>query len=217
MKAFIALALASAAVVSNAAIYDLTADFNSVSNPNGPWSYGYRDSSVSPRINFDSNFNTGTYRGWFQSSLGTNPQISQNQSGSLQNGVPNGSVFMHPGPNGQFASLLFTLPEAGIVSVDGSIGAGDNGDIDFLLLVDGILVDSATDLTTTRDFSATSPMSMPVGTQVELLIGFSGSFLFDSTPVSATVQVGQPVPEPATLAGVALGGLALLRRRNRKS
>ena len=47
-----------------AAMYDPAADFSAGSNPNGPWSYGYRDTASAAFTPVTATFNYGTLDAW---------------------------------------------------------------------------------------------------------------------------------------------------------
>ena len=67
MKALVALALLSATALSNAALYDLTADFSILNgNPNGVWSYGMRPSLTGGRVNFTRTVANYVNRDWWE-------------------------------------------------------------------------------------------------------------------------------------------------------
>ena len=107
----ICLALLMAAPVS-AEVYIAGTDFSSTDNPNGVWSYGYRDSSASTdftafTVSGDYPLDAGIgawYKGWFRDTADPIvPYVAQNTnavSHSLPTTVPviqPGQLVMHPG------------------------------------------------------------------------------------------------------------------------
>ena len=126
---------------------------------------------------------------------------------------------MHPGSAGEYASVLFTAPESGLLTLDSDMRSALGMRVDFQVRLNGVPVYTELAVTTSRSFDLATPVPVAAGQTLEFLVGASTDGEgFDTTPVSAIINIQPaPVPEPATLAGLALGGLALLRRRNRKS
>ncbi|RYG68283.1 PEP-CTERM sorting domain-containing protein, partial [bacterium] len=115
------------------------------------------------------------------------------------------------------ASLLFTAPESGLLTLNSAYGIGDIGAVSIDVRYKGLTVYSRPSTNAAESFAITNPVSVAAGDTLEVLIGTGdGSYAYDSTPVAATVNI-QAVPEPATVAGLALGGLAFLRRRRRSA
>lgn len=215
MKTLFALVLAAAAVISNAALYDFETDFSITNgNPNGAWSYGYRTTLVSSRTLYNNPTSSSSTIAWRSSALGADPNFYKNITGSAFNGLDPGKVAMHPGPAGELSSLLFTVPEAGLMTLTAMFGAGDQGGVDLYVRANGLPIYTRLNTTTGESFTQAIPIPVSVGDTLEVIVGIGdGSYAFDTTPVSATINIASPVPEPATMAALGLGVFALLRRR----
>ena len=196
---------------AHAAGYDATADFQTLSNPGGVWSYGYSplDGAGYGLTLFDlpgtDKWSMSTY-----SNLGT-PAAFMN-TGPTANGVATGQLALHPGPaaNGDLAILRFTAPAAGSYAVTGQFFAGDSGSMQGLIILNDDAAHPLQSFANTTDASLFAPftLTLAAGAHVDFAVGNNGSFLFGSTPLSVQIEAA-PVPEAGT-ALLMLSGLALV-------
>ena len=212
-QALVALSVAGmlGASAAHATSYDATADFQTLSNPGGVWSYGYSplDGASYGMTLFDlpgtDKWSMSTY-----SNLGT-PAAFMN-TGPTANGVATGQLALHPGPaaNGDLAILRFTAPAAGSYAVTGQFFAGDSGSMRGLIIVNDDAAHPLQSFANTTDASLFAPLSLTLaaGAHVDFAVGNNGSFLFGSTPLSVQIEAA-PVPEAGT-ALLMLSGLALI-------
>lgn len=87
--------------------------------------------------------------------------------------------------------------------------------MDIIVAVNGFTVSTTPNVSTATSFSFTSPVNASVGDTLEVFLRRSSGSSVGAKPITATIQIGSPVPKPATLATLAVGGVALLRRRRR--
>jgi hypothetical protein len=133
--------------------------------------------------------------------------------------VERGQLFLHPGPNGEYAVLRFTADQqsqyflsALFVGIDfvGPTTTDVHVLVDGRSVFDGVVSDYA------RGPEFRSFLGLSRGSTVDFAVGFgNGNFFFDSTRVAAEIT---PIPEPS-VAALLLAGLPLLmlRRQTRHS
>ena len=227
--AWFAAALCLACAGANAAIsYDPAADFSATSNPNAPWSYGY-STNLASQLNLYNLPATGSGLDFWQSSVVNsetapnvtfNPSSSADATGTIV--VPADGLSLHPGPNGEYSHVLFTLPSAGTFSISGAFTGEDLGGTttDVHILVDNSPVFSGNIVgpsgpTNTAAFDLSS-ISLSAGETVDFAVGFgsNGNFAGDTTGLAAVIapagtvtSASVPLP-PAVWTG--LGVMALL-------
>ena len=128
-------------------------------------------------------------------------------------------IFMHPidsHPKYVVVRWIVGAAEAGSIDISGNVrkvdpGSDMKGSVTFELFVDGSSLTSSTlayNDTTGVAFDETVTVS--VGSTVDFVIGPNGGIEHDGTGLQATIT-----PEPTTLGMLALGAVALLRRRRR--
>jgi hypothetical protein len=199
-------------------IYDATADFTpDLPNPNGVWAYGYTTDLSAALTPFAGYSSDATAFGWSTNlALGT-PAIFK-VTGSF-NGLAPGQLALHPGPSGEYAVLAFSVPAAGHYVLNAQFLAGDSGETDAAIVFNFISGSTPVVLpfgsTNGNPVLTNFDLFLDQGDQVRFAVGSFGSFLSDSTPVTATLTFS-PVPEPGAFALLlGLGGMAtaLVRRR----
>ena len=199
LKAF---SLAGMLMVANAhaAGYDAAADFQTLSNPGGVWSYGYSPSAGAGYAM--KLFDVASGSAWSMSNYST--------LGAPANGVGTGQLALHPGPAAfaDLAILRFTAPTAGTYTVTGQFFAGDSGSMQGLIILNDDAPHPLQAFSSTTDASVFTPLtlSLAAGAHLDFAVGNNGSFLSGSTPLSVQIS---PVPEPSSYL-LMLGGLALM-------
>jgi len=209
--AAVSLAAALTGTTAQAASYDATADFQTLSNPGSVWSYGYSSSAGAGYAL--TLFDTASASVWSMggyNTLGT-PAAFVN-TGASANGVATGQLGLHPGPlaNGDVAILRFTAPTAGSYAVTGQFFAGDIGSMQGLIILNDDATHPLQVFGNTTDASVFAPLTLTLaaGAHVDFAVGNNGSFYYGSTPLSVQIN-STPVPEPSSYA-LLLGGLGML-------
>jgi hypothetical protein len=219
----VALALALAAPAAAAGqTYDPSADFSAISNPNGPWRYGSTATLGGALTLYPNHVNQQGLDFWqFDASVATPPDVSHNGTASpiLFSGsvpYPPGQLGMHPGPSGEYSVVRWTAPAGESVTLSGSFYRLDPAaTTDVHLLRNGASIfDGTVNSASPVPFTLTTDVLF--GDTIDFAVGFGGNgYNFDSTGLSATIQV-QPVPEPSSLLVVAaVAGLAVTQLRRR--
>ncbi len=210
------LLAAAAWLPAHATTWDAAADFSATTttNPNSVWSYGYNPAALAGYQfeAFDSFAATATTATWNDSnyiSLGT-PAFWKNLSGSTVVTTLPGQVALHPGPDSSAdeAILRFTAPQAGVYSISAQFFAGDSGETDAWIVLNGDFASPLSSLgVTSTNPSYTAPsLLLAAGDTLDFVVGSHGSYFSDTTPLAVQVSA---VPELPT-AWLALAGLGLL-------
>jgi hypothetical protein len=220
---FIAVAAAPAKADNS---WAMPSGFSLTANPNGAWSWGQSDAAGSL-----GSFTPFTYRTMLLEAplpLWSVPGgTDQNNASAYTNtgtaawrNVQPGEVDIHPGPDSHTAVMRWTSPIAGAITLVGLFGAGDHGtgiegNVDVHVITTNGAGTVTGDLFDVLNTPSTQPFNLTTtvapGNTVDFVVGNAGNWYYDSTPIIVTIT-----PEPATLSLLALGGLALLRRRAAK-
>jgi hypothetical protein len=229
------LAASSSTPAQAATSWDATTDFDTSSNPaaNGVWSYGWTATLggtfallSTPQQN--PQFNLYTWNP--SSSLLDLPMIGKSigSGGSVFYTVvvdPN-TLIAHPGPQGQYAVLRFTTPNAGDYRIDSSFFGEDlrgptttdvhvrtNNADTFSSNVSGFGLGSTT--------AWQGVVHLDAGQTVDFAVGFgsNGTYTCDSTGLTASIASISAIPEPpmAALLLAGLAGMAVTRKRRKNS
>lgn len=209
--------LIAVAAASRAA--DFTLDYNTTTNPGATgWTYGLETAlgDSSTFLTYDAHIvDANGYNLWYASSNHSSdvtPEVGLNVSGHSINGDLPGQAQLHPGPNGQLSVARYTIPTSGAAVVAGTFFAGDQGTLNEYVLVNGVTQFSA--MSTGGDEPFAFTFNASANDTVDFVVQADAhGYSFDTTPLSATIT--QAVPEPAPLAALGMGALALLRRRKR--
>jgi hypothetical protein len=204
--------------------YDAAADFDpqTVTNPNGVWSYGYDPAGNGYQFKpFDLLQICGgtTLLCWNDSTyiFSNTPWVGKNIGSTPVNTVLPGQMGFHPGPTPyeDDAILRFTAPSTGQYEVWVQMFRGDAGGTDGWIVLNGDFTTPLASLGHT-DFNPVYHNALLVlhaGDTLDAVVGNQGSYFGDSTPLNYRISL---VPEPGApvllLAGLAFCGLAAWRR-----
>jgi hypothetical protein len=165
----------------------------------------------------------GTVEHWTFPGLVAETNARLNRTDQTSVGVPADTVAFHPRQDNSMAVIRLntTFGTDQVVNVSGFFGAGDQGAVDLYIVDFGFGAGNTTlfsVLNTLGDTPFNLDFVLPAGHTIDFLVGSAGSFLFDSTPLTATIStrgVNGDVPEPATGLLLVLGavGLGAARRR----
>lgn len=212
-----------------AAVADFAADFSASVNPAGPWTYGHAATlGAAPNVSTAmSEYGTGgVIKAW--SPAGTFwPTVGLNTSGSAASfgaadvvTLDAGQGLLHPGPQGEFAVVRYTVPTPFLARLDVAFEGVDaaNTTTDFHVLKNGVQIFGGliNDYKVRQAFSGTYQFA--AGDTVDVFVGWgsNSNYVDDSTGFAMTLA---PVPEPGSgvlfLAGLALLG-SLAGRRTRR-
>jgi hypothetical protein len=163
--------------------YSTSTAFNSINNPNGVWSYGWKSTATGTFVIYDSKWDSGFSRSWYYSSYGSFPNFSNNYASS--GGVSPGETNMHPGSSGQISVLRWTAPQAGTISIKGSFKAGDTGAVDVYILKNTTTLFSKTSTLITESYDQTTTVA--IGDTVDFQVGNAGNYTSDATPIDGVI------------------------------
>jgi len=222
----LALTFNSAGLAS--AQYDPSAQFSSINNPNGVWSYGSESVPLgSPFSLFPGNITVAAspapIDGWEFPAVG--------ELGVFDNGTPlvetvsdltDNAIYqpemlaMHPGPNGEYAIVQFTAPANGFYTIQGTFEGIDTvgPTTDVHLLVNNVVVASGNVVgygsTVPLSFG---PVSLTLGQTLAYAVGDGGNGPdFDTTALIDAQVAAVAVPEPSSSALFAFVGAILVVR-----
>ena len=205
--------------------WNATTDFSTTNstNVNGVWSYGSTGASLTGAFtSYATPLRAGTYYYWQDGA--SQPSMGKAIGGHAQN-VPNNTLDIHPGMNGEYAVLRFLATNSGQYSVDAAFWANSvQTTTDIHILADGVQQFSGAVLASAPHLnpSWTGTLTMTAGDFIDIAVGRgSDSWVGDSTGFSAIISYigpGSPssdLPEPGS-AVLLISGVALLAARLRR-
>ena len=216
--------LAIFAAVSPAyAQFSAVNDFSTTLNPNGNWRYGQESTLGGAFTLLTGSYTNGPSITGFSGSVGGFPLVAKNTSGgTVSSGtitMPNDLLLLHPASDGTYSVVRFIAPTAGLYTIAGRFQALDATTTDVHVLINNLSgFDSSVTQAGTNPDPATAnrtafnlARTFAVGDTVDFAVGrgSNGTYLFDSTGLSATItRSSASAPDASSLALVALGGLA---------
>ncbi|RYG37690.1 PEP-CTERM sorting domain-containing protein [bacterium] len=138
------------------------------------------------------------------------PAAFKNSQVADSHGILLGEAALHGGIDGTIAVASYKFATAGAYAITGAFGDGDSGSVDLYITSGANTYLSSLNVSGNQAFSFI--LNATAGQTIEFAVGTAGAFGSDSTPLSANIDA---VPEPASMAALGLGGLALLRRRRK--
>lgn len=201
-----------------AGCYNASDSFTTNRNPNGVWSYGFSATLGAPMISFFEPGNWGGLEFWRSNIWYNVPGIYFNPtSETIINPTSTimlkpGQLALHPGPNGEFAVLRFTVPSDDVYQVvvefAGADILGTTTDAHLLLngspqrdgLVEGFGPDSS--------WSINANMFLRAGDQLDVAVGRGANqeFTYDATAVAVQICAGTNAPGSCTPSPSGLAG-----------
>lgn len=210
-------------------------------NPNGVWTYGGYNAlpgaftpftsaehlenwgSQLPSNGGNGPFFGGEFQGYgFDTPLAIPAIVVNTTSSSLSpccgiSSYAPGEVFVHSANDGDagapqynLPTFRFTAPEAGTADISSVVTQMHGGAIPVNVLLNGAIVDTQTTSGQNTSVSGSfNDVPFAAGDTLEFVISGRASAAFDAT-IDFT-----PIPEPAALTLIGVGGLALLGRRRR--
>ena len=201
----------AAAPRSFAQIWEAAADYSSVANPNGAWSYGWTPLAGGPLTLF-TNYGPfcGGVSGWRLTGPGVFnlPLVGKNHAASTlcctTVRMPPGRIIMHPGFSGQKAILRWTAPASGSYYVSAAVGGLDFSfptNSDFALRLNGVdllatpvsTFDGPSDCATATSYVTphvyAALLTLVAGDVVDAVVGYGTNLAFngDSTLVDLSI------------------------------
>lgn len=186
--------------------FDPSQQFSTTDNPNGVWSYGWRQSLTDPTFHFYQF--AGTSQGidnWLDS--GNLPGLFHNSTQTLvrigTTFLAPGEIALHPGQNGENSVLQFTAPFAGTYQLSAFFAPRDTspGGTDVHVRLNGAsLFDGATGNGLTASYDGN--LTLNAGDTIEFLVGrgADGSYNDDLTSLETQIT-GTPTTSEPSLAG----------------
>ena len=203
---------------AQATTWNLADNFNTASNPDGNWTFGW-EQSLNGALNLYDTTNNNVQ--WYSSThhSGDNtPTIWINNGTAFNYGVAPGQVSLHPGWDGSLSVARWTSTVNGTIDINGIFGAGDFGAMSYYISQDAtstILSSFANPVSDTFQYA----LNVSVGDTLDFMVGTgNGGYGYGNTPLDVTItssQTNTSAPEPATLAllGMGFAGLGVIRRR----
>jgi hypothetical protein len=204
-----ALAALALGAATNAAAqvtsWDAAGDFSAVSNPNGPWSYGWSATRGSG-FNLDTlTTNIIGVDAWNYSSTQVEPDVFHNGTSTIiapagTNPIPAGGLAFHPGPSGQNAIVRWTAPSTGSYTVAATFTGRDNArgtTTDVAVLSNGVTIWSGeVDGYLAMQSYPASVLTLNAGETIDFTVGFGtdGNYSYDSTGLSANISLIDTTP-----------------------
>lgn len=210
-------------------VFNLSDDFSTISNPNGPWQYGWVSTIGGSLTVFDEVLYP-PYGGdrWNDSTISNTywiPQVWKNNStDTLFNWVEPGDVSLHPGPSGELATVRFTAPVDGTYSLSGYFNSYNRAYMSKYIYKSGATTGLLLSENSSwyNDFSILG-LAMQAGNFLDFVVGptvwnsIAGGDTILSLNITGSFDIPNPpvaTPEPGTvmLLGIGFLGLAYVRR-----
>jgi len=214
---FCGVAILGFTALASATTFDAVAAFSSVSNPNGPWSYG-QTPTLGGGFSLLTAGTCGSLSGW--QSAGNVPWVlGAPGGGTCGTGVdPANMLDLHPGINGEYAIVRFTVATLGSYTIAGSFQGIDRAPTttDVHVLKNGVSIFDGAITTFGVPLNFNLAGSLLVGDTIDFAVGrgADNAAQNDSTGLAASLTTG--VPEPGSLAMLGMGLAAVVAGLRRK-
>jgi autotransporter-associated beta strand protein len=181
---------------------DVRTEFTLESNPNGPWTYGWKPNLAGAFTAFELTESTADWDHWwhnFGSGISSSAVAGVNKSGRTYNGAPPNAFILHPGPQEQPSIARWTAPATGTITLAGEFGKGNVGVGDAYVMHDGTKLWEALNFNQDKPFSLT--IDVQVGDTVDAVV--AGMFGAGTTPLE--LRIGYHAALPSFSEGTAVG------------
>ena len=205
-RLLLSLPLLSLAAFGSADTWNLANDFSFTSNPNGVWTYGALTSTGFHPDLSHSTPSVTVFQGW---TYDGNTNLWKNVTTSTQFGTNPGEVALQSyNYLSAIADARWTAPYDGNFSFDVIFNALTDHNLDYGLNLDGVAQTPSSNGGGMITYGFNN-VSLRAGETLDAYSSYSSDRELDFT------VVGQPTPEPASLAVLGVGALAVLLRRRK--
>ena len=153
-------------------VYDAAAQFSALTNPAGPWTYGYESAlGAADTFTVDAfpfNLTTGLDSWGANVADSGNPSVTHNPGADpvtfFTITVGPGELMLHPGPDGELSMVRFTAPAAGLYDLRAAFASRDAfpGGTDVHVLVNNVSIFDAEVVTNSPSFDVSAlPLAFP--------------------------------------------------------
>ena len=207
---------------ASAVVFDLADDFSATANPNGAWQYGSSTASYPEVAQPFSIYSLPTTRGsafdfWVHSLQAADPNVFHNDAATAASSFgytlqPNQAAFNCAGSSSIYRWIA---PSAGAYSIQADFVALDGGQPHLYVVSNGTVLFET--ILTAQDMTAEfdTLQLVDAGAPVDFVLKSAGGFLA-VTGIDATIT-NVPVPEPSSVALLAVGSMLAVLRRTKRS
>jgi len=186
--------------------WDITGGYSGTRNPNGSWSAGRKWSPDGASFDLFTH-QWGPHNGWYMGNVGHGGPSMQ---------APPVIMWAKNNTNG-LPAMRWTCPESDLYTIDCTFTGWDSRGVGvnvFVVVNNSTLFTDNIDAHLETASYQSADLDLAAGDVVDFMIQWDGSVYYETswTKLHGSIET---VPEPATMGLLALGGLALMRRRRR--